>query len=275
MMKPAELASRLDDQFRILAGGSRTALPRQQTLRALIDWSYNLLSEPERLLLRRLSVFAGGCTVEGAASVTADHLLSPSDIFDLMASLIDKSLVIADASGPTTRYRLLETTRQYASEKLKDAGETGTHRKLAQYLVSYYRRSTEEWPTAPTTAWIESYSPELDNLRASLEWAFGGEGDPAIGLELVGFSMRLLFERSLFLELIKWVDIALANVDDRTEPAIAARVWLAKNFSIHSLGNPVAAAAARRAAGLCRDQSDNHFLGLALTRTGMALESAR
>ena len=103
-------------------------------------------------------------------------------------------------------------------------------------------------------AWIESYSPELDNLRASLEWAFGDEGDPSIGLDLVGFSMRLLFERSLFPELIRWVDVALAHVDDRTEPATAARVWLAKNFSINSLGNPVAAAAARRAAELCRDQ---------------------
>ena len=172
-----ELANRLDDQFRILTGGSRTALPRQQTLRALIDWSYNLLSEPERILLRRLSVFAGGCTMDGAAAVAADYQLQQSDIFDLMASLVDKSLVVADASGQATRYRLLESTRQYAAEKLKDAGETGWHRRLAQYLVTYYGKSVEEWPTAPTNAWIENYSPELDNLRASFEWAFGNEGD--------------------------------------------------------------------------------------------------
>ena len=190
-----------------------------------------------------------------------------------MASLVDKSLVVAEASGQATRYRLLESTRQYAAEKLKDAGETGRHRLLAQYLVAHYGKSVEEWPTAPTNAWIENYSPELDNLRASFEWAFGNEGDSSLGLDLVGFSMRLLFEVALFPELIRWVDVALAHIDDRTPPATAARVWLAKNFSINSLGNPVAAAAARRAAELCRDHSDRHLLGLALTRTGQALES--
>ena len=104
MLKPSELANRLDDQFRILTGGSRTALPRQQTLRALIDWSYNLLSEPERILLRRLSVFAGGCTMDGAAAVAADHQLRQSDIFDLMASLVDALVAL----GLTMIFGLLD-----------------------------------------------------------------------------------------------------------------------------------------------------------------------
>ena len=273
MIKPRELANRLDDQFRILTGGSRTALPRQQTLRAAIDWSYDLLSDAERTLLRRLSVFAGGCTMEGAAEVAADHRLQQLEIFDLMASLVDKSLVVADASGPVTRYRLLESTRQYAAEKLTEAGETGWQRRLAEYLVAYYARAVEEWPTAPTRAWIETYSTELDNLRASLEWAFGHEGDVSIGLDLVGYSMRLLFEICLFPELIRWVDIALAHIGDRTPPATAARVWLAKNFSINAMGNPIAAAASRRAVELCRGGSDPYLLGLALTRTGAALMS--
>ena len=122
MLTPRELANRLDDQFRILTGGSRTALPRQQTLKALIDWSYNLLTEPERILLRRLSVFAGGCTMDGAAAVATDHLLQQSDIFDLMASLVDKSLVVADASGRATRYRLLEFDASIRGGKVGGCG---------------------------------------------------------------------------------------------------------------------------------------------------------
>ena len=118
MLKPIELANRLDDQFRILTGGSRTALPRQQTLRALIDWSYNLLSEPERVLLRRLSVFSGGCTMDGAAAVAADSEFQQCDILDLMGSLVDKSLVVADASGQVTRYRLLEFDAPICSGKV-------------------------------------------------------------------------------------------------------------------------------------------------------------
>ena len=141
-----QLAERLDDAFRVLTGGSRTALPRQQTLRATIDWSYELLSEAERVLLQRLSVFAGGCTLEAGEGVCAD----PSEdrcrwrrtILDLLAALVAKSMVIADRRpGEATRYHLLETVRQYAREKLNAAGEG---ERLRSHHLRYFVTLAEE-----------------------------------------------------------------------------------------------------------------------------------
>ena len=133
MLKVQELAERLDERFKLLTGGSRTALPRQQTLKALIDWSYNLLSEPEQTLLQRLSVFAGGWTLASAGAVAAGAGIADWEVFDLLAALVDKSLVVADASGKETRYRLLESTRQYAAEKLAENGARDFRRKLAVF----------------------------------------------------------------------------------------------------------------------------------------------
>jgi len=125
MLDTEQIASRLDNTFRLLVGGARTAVPRQQTLRATIDWSYQLLSEQERLLLRRLSVFVGGCSLEGVEAVCAGEGLEEGEILDLLTSLVNKSMVIADQmQGAKTRYHLLETVRQYAREKLFDVGES-------------------------------------------------------------------------------------------------------------------------------------------------------
>ena len=116
-----KIAERLGDRFRLLTGGDRTALPRQQTLRALIDWSFDLLPEPERALLRRLGVFAGGWTLEAAEAVASGNEIEKASVLDLLSRLVEKSLVELDADGE--RYRLLETVRQYAQEKLDEAGE--------------------------------------------------------------------------------------------------------------------------------------------------------
>jgi predicted ATPase len=117
------LASRLDDRFQLLAGGHRTAMPRHQTLRATLDWSYELLTEPERMVQRRLAIFPGGFTLEAASAVAADDGIAPSEVIDCVANLVTKSLVTADTGGAEVRYRLLETTRAYALEKLVQAGE--------------------------------------------------------------------------------------------------------------------------------------------------------
>ena len=129
MLSPEQIAARLDDRFRLLTGGSRTALPRQQTLRALVDWSYDLLSEQERTLLRRLSVFAGGWTLEAAEAVCAGDGIEDWEILDLLTQLVDKSIVIAEAHGDATRYRLLETLRQYGAEKLAASGEEASRQR--------------------------------------------------------------------------------------------------------------------------------------------------
>ena len=118
-----QLRDRLEDRFRLLTGGSRTALPRQRTLRATVDWSHDLLTEPEQLLLRRLAVFAGGFSLDAAEQVCGDRQVAPADVLDLLTRLVDRSLALLD-SGPTSgRYRLLETIRAYALEKLRAAGE--------------------------------------------------------------------------------------------------------------------------------------------------------
>jgi predicted ATPase len=112
------VAARLDNRFRLLAGGHRTAMPRHQTLRATLDWSYELLTEPERVVLRRLAIFAGGFTMQAASAVAADDEIAASEVVDCVANLVAKSLVTAESDGARVRYRLLETTRAYALEKL-------------------------------------------------------------------------------------------------------------------------------------------------------------
>ena len=197
MLQPHELAYRLDDRFRLLTGGSRTALHRQQTLKATIDWSYDLLTEPERTLLRRLSVFVGGWTLDSAAIVCAGHPVEGGEIFDLLASLIDKSLVVADVTGDGTRYRLLESTRAYMLERLVQSGECSPQQRLADRVLALFSEAEASWATTATKAWLRSYAPELDNLRTALEWAFGPVGDVALGLDLAGCSSRLFLELSL------------------------------------------------------------------------------
>jgi len=145
-----QLAARLDHRFRLLTVGSRTALPRQQTLRATLDWSYNLLSEPERRLFNRLSVFAGGWRLEAAEAVGAGDGLKPEDVLDLLQRLVKKSLVVAEESGDgSERYRLLETLRQYAYERLTATGELesiqGRH---ASYYLAFVKQ-TESLESRP------------------------------------------------------------------------------------------------------------------------------
>ena len=167
-----QLAARLDHRFRLLTVGSRTALPRQQTLRATLDWSYNLLSEPERRLFNRLSVFAGGWRLEAAEAVGAGDGLEPEDVLDLMQRLVKKSLVVAEESDDgSERYLLLETLRQYAYERLTATGELesiqGRH---ASYYLAFVKQ-TESLESRPADmAWHASYFAERDNLRAALRW---------------------------------------------------------------------------------------------------------
>jgi predicted ATPase/class 3 adenylate cyclase len=171
-----QIAHRMDDRFRLLTGGSRMALPRQQTLQALIDWSYDLLSEPERLLLRRLSVFVGGWTLEAAEAVCADgEGISTWDVLDLLTHLMDKSLVLMEETPAQTRYRMLETIRQYGREKLLSSGEIPL---LRRRHLAYYAQLAEQAAPALWSAqqrhWLDNLDGDRDNLRIALEW---GESD--------------------------------------------------------------------------------------------------
>ena len=173
-----QLAARLGQRFRLLTGGSRTALPRQQTLRATLDWSYDLLSQPEQMLLERLSVFAGGWTLEAAEVVCSGAGIEVSDVTDGLLRLVNKSLVVADeAPDGRQRYRLLETVRQYARERLGSAAEAeAAHERHAAYFLAYVEaHDPEELLRAkgllnPERSMLDQLEGELDNLRAALRW---------------------------------------------------------------------------------------------------------
>jgi predicted ATPase/tetratricopeptide (TPR) repeat protein len=227
MLSPKQLAQRLDERFRVLTGGDRSALPRQQTMRALIDWSYDLLTDAEKAIFRRLSIFAGGFTLETASAVCADDTLDELAVLDLLSSLVDKSLVQSELGDIGTRYRLLESTRQYASEKLMTAGE---HEAVAHAHASAYlalaERFDRSWQATPTHEWLAQAQPELENWRAALEWAFRPAGDVHLGQRLVGALHWVSLGSAR--EGRRWVETAQDAVDAQTAPAIAAGLDLAE-----------------------------------------------
>lgn len=142
----------------------------------MIDRSYALLSEPERALLRRLGIFSGSFSLQGAIIVTADPPIASSEVFDLLAMLVDKSLVVRLQGDEPTRYRLLETTRAFALERLQNTGELDPWKHLCGYMADVFSDAEYTWPTMPTAEWLAAYEPELDNLRTALGWAFGPHG---------------------------------------------------------------------------------------------------
>jgi len=214
------LASRLDDRFMLLTGGRRTALPRQQTLRATLDWSYELLSEPERAVLRRLAVFPGGFTLEAASTVVASAEIDASDGVDHVPDLVEKSLVVADGAGATVNYRLLETMRAYALDKLAQAGELEqVARRHAEYHRDLFERAESEWETRPATEWLADYGRRIDDVRTALDWAFSPNGDTSVGVALAAASAGLWGQLSLPEECHRHVDRALASFAPGSIPA--------------------------------------------------------
>jgi predicted ATPase/DNA-binding SARP family transcriptional activator len=200
-----EIAARLDDRFSLLTAGSRTAIPRHQTLRAAIDWSYDLLTEPERIFLRRLSVFAGGFTLD-AAEVVCSQGMKRSDILDLLGHLVDKSLVIVetDIKMSGTRYRLLETIRQYALEKLIEAGEVSAVRD--QHLGFYLGLAEKSEPyifSGEAVVWISRLGKELDNIRAAMDWSTDS-GKAVAALQIAGSLVYFWWARGLLTS--EWYD---------------------------------------------------------------------
>jgi predicted ATPase len=171
-MTPAELAERLDRRFQVLAGGRRGAVERHQTLRAAIDWSYELLSESEQRLLTRLAVFAGGCTLDAAEAVCGGDGIDRDLVFESLARLVAGSLVVAEDQGSQTRYRLLETIRQYGEERLVDAGEADTLRSRHAGHYAAFAKQTFRYLHGPEhVPWAARLSAEHDNLLAAWSWA--------------------------------------------------------------------------------------------------------
>jgi predicted ATPase len=222
------LAERLNERFKLLTGGSRTALPRQQTLHALLDWSYDLLTEQEQRLFARLGIFAGGFSLDAATSVCGGDGLDELDILDLVGSLTDKSLVVADTSGEHERYRLLESTAAYALEKLGAAGEReALARRHAEYFRDQALAADERWGTGSTFAWLADAELELDNDRTALTWALTQGNDAVLGGAIAGALSALWFDAGLGVEGRYWISLALERVSEHEHPHIAARLRLA------------------------------------------------
>jgi len=217
------LAERLNERFKILTGGSRSALPRQKTLSALLDWSYDLLSTQEQRLFARLGIFAGGFGLDAATNVCCGDGLDEIDILDLIGSLTDKSLVVADTSGDRERYRLLESTAAYALEKLSASGERDAMaRRHAVYFREQAESARERFGTGPVLAWMASLELELDNYRSALTWTLTQGNEPAVGGAIAG-SLRFLWSTAgLSVEGRYWVERALEAVNEAEEPWVAA-----------------------------------------------------
>ena len=206
----AGLASLLADRFRLLRG-RRTAVARHQTLGATLDWSYVLLSGPERVVLRRLGVFAGAFTMDAAALVLADDDLSESQVIDSVADLVAKSFVTAAVEEAVARYRLLDTTRAYARAKLREHAEADAlARRHAAHCVAQLGEADAEWGRRPAAEWIVDHRPWIDDVRLALDWAFSAAGDAGIAVALTIGTLPLWFQSSLIDECQKRVERALA-----------------------------------------------------------------
>jgi non-specific serine/threonine protein kinase len=260
-----QIAARLDDRFRLLTGGSRTALPRHQTLRGVLDWSYQLLSDPERVVLRRVSVFAGGFTLDALERISAGSGLSGPDVADLLTRLVERSLVVFDPSEGHPPYRLLDTIRQYAQLKLFDSGEAEVMRRahLAYYLELAERAEPLLRGPAQMT-WVARLATERENLQAALAWSLAQPDTAEAGLRLAGALQWFWFLQSPVEEGRRWLERAVAR---KLETGIAARAkalaglgmlaWRVNDF-------PQAERALEESLALARASGDDSTVAFAL-----------
>ncbi|MGA8576982.1 MAG: helix-turn-helix domain-containing protein [Candidatus Cybelea sp.] len=270
------LLERLSDRFELLTGGTRTALPRQQTMRATIEWSYDLLSEPERWLLERLSVFAGGCTLDMAVSVCADQSRDEMQMLELLSSLVDKSLVAADIDADATRYALSDTTREYAREKLAERGESEA---IAQRLASVMLELSRELAAGETAynARADRSPGALRTMRAEgvnfdevMDWTLTRRKNVRLGQEL---AWRVPFLRAT--DALHWLCLALEGVDADTPRALIVNLEIQLGWCLVDLrDHEKAIANARGAVAVSRALDDTPLVAAARLLLGRALTHA-
>jgi predicted ATPase/class 3 adenylate cyclase/DNA-binding CsgD family transcriptional regulator len=267
----AEILGGLRDRFRLLTGGSRTAVRRQQTLRASEDWSHALLSEPERVVFRRLAVFLGGFDLDAAQSVAGGADVPRFQVLDVLALLVDKSLVVADNTGGATRYRLLQTVRQYAAEKLGESGEADAVRSRHRDYYTAMAAVLDAPAGSDYEQRVEQAEAEIDNLRAAYAWSReNSDIEPALAL---ASSLQPLWQaRGRVREGLAWFDAALTDLDaQHLEVAAAVRARaLADNALLATWARATDNVdQAQQALALARDIDDPAVLARALTTCGL------
>ncbi len=247
-----EIAARLDDSLRLLTAGGRTVAPRQRTLRRALDWSHDLLSEPERVLFRRLSAFAGGWTLQAAEIAGSGDGIERGDVLDLLSQLVDKSLVLAEATGEgAVRYRLLEPVRQYATERLRESGEAETvRRRHARWCLEFVERVRDGLEGPEQAAWVGRMKGEHANAQAALSWAL--EAEPETALRLVATLGYFWYRYGRIIEGRRWLEAVLERTGDIENATRAKTLRLAGVLSEES--------------GLYEQAEKLHEQGLALYR---------
>jgi non-specific serine/threonine protein kinase len=208
-----QVAAGLEDRFALLTSGRRTALPRHRTLRAVFDWSYELLSEAEQLLLRRLAIFPSGFSLNAAVAVMEGTGHQLPEVVSGIANLVDKSLMTLDRSEAVGRWRLLETTRAYALEKLTESGDAPlTARRHTEFYLELFAPFATESHRQAAVDDLSDYRREIDNLRAALTWAFSSDGDAGLGVELAAVTMDFWVAALLLSECCEWAGKALTQL---------------------------------------------------------------
>jgi predicted ATPase/class 3 adenylate cyclase len=239
-----QIAARLDDRFRLLTGSSRITVPRHQTLRQTIDWSHELLSEDERAVLRRLAVFAGGCTLDAAEAVCSGEPVESYLVLDVLSRLVDKSLVVADTRSAQARYRQLETIREYARDRLIESGEAkdALRRHRDWFLAMVARAEPEFFRGAESGEWLERLDREHDNLRAALQWSLDEPGEQREGLQLAAGLWRFWEIRGHLAEGRVWLEAFLAATAGEVS-ALQADAYTGAGILAFMLGDHAGASA--------------------------------
>jgi predicted ATPase/DNA-binding CsgD family transcriptional regulator len=264
-----QIAVRLDDRFRLLTAGTRKALPRQQTLRATLDWGYDLLSEAERALLRRLSVFAGGWTLEAAEAVCGADGIESSEILGLLSRLVEKSLVVAETLNGAGRYYLLETVRQYAQEKLVEGAAADELRRAHRdWYLAFAERAARELRGPREDVWLERLDKEHDNMRSALEWSKVEKEGAEAGLRLAGALHWFWWHRDHWNEGMRWTEDALARSSEGPPSALPRALAAAMHFAWGRGDYVLAAAFVEKGLPLCRELGDKESNGQFLLYLG-------
>lgn len=263
------LAAQLDQRFRVLTGGDRGLLPRQRTMRATLDWSYDLLTDAERTLFRRLAVFAGTFTLDAATAICAGDGVAAGEVFELLVTLVRKSLVVDDATPDG--YTLLESLRAYGHDKLLAAGESGAlGRRHAAYYADLAEQAGDAYVGTPTSEWLATAERNMPNHRAALEWSLAARNDVLLGARLAA-ALALSLSEGAPDEGVRWLEAGLAALEPGAHPSVEAQICKRLANSVRALPAHRLRAMGERSVALYRTLDEHANFAHALRVLAQAL----